>query len=508
MQSKNAQSFHTNSTTTKVWISQKEDDPTRVTLFLSGNQQKWLASIQQFTERTWHPKRKLWSIPFTTSSIQQLHSLPNTSLHFTFDYKIALQQHQKQKTTPSPSDTISHLEVMNKTQHYAPKSKAPTNIITIQKATAYRLSLKVPYYAKGWIEVVKTIPGRAWDPKEKYWSIPYTTESLDLLNNIGSEHLDFQFDITKNVPQITYPKKPILIQSPFDRLNEIQQLAITQAEERLTLERKSWRTIKSYRNHLIHFFHHYKSTPPAQIDEQQIQNYLLKKIKKQQIAESTHNQIINALKAYFERVLDQQEKVKWIPRPKKTKQLPNILSLQEIELLINSIQNVKHQTMISLIYSAGLRKGEVLNLRIKDLIISRNCIFIKAAKGKKDRFVGLAPTILEMINAYRKIYFPRYWLFEGQKGGQYSETSLQKIFNTAKINSGVNPYVTLHGLRHSYATHLIERGVSLKAIKDLLGHNSIKTTEIYLHLSNEFMKNIQSPIELLNITSSSTPNKH
>ena len=104
-----------------------------------------------------------------------------------------------------------------------------------------------------------------------------------------------------------------------------------------------------------------------------------------------------------------------------------------------------------------------------------------------------------MIRSYRKIYFPRYWLFEGQTGGQYSESSLQNIFQKAKNKSGVNPYVTIHGLRHSYATHLVEQGIPLKAVKDLLGHNSIKTTEIYLHLSNEFMKNIQSPIELLNL---------
>ena len=138
-------------------------------------------------------------------------------------------------------------------------------------------------------------------------------------------------------------------------------------------------------------------------------------------------------------------------------------------------------------------------MRKKDILFSRKCIFVNRAKGKKDRYIMLSPKIESMLRQYIKIHKPQYWLFEGQSKGPYSETSLQNIFTRAKEKSGVNPYITIHGLRHSFATHLHEAGAPLHAIKDLLGHNSIKTTEIYMHLSNKFLQQIQSPLDSLDI---------
>ena len=154
--------------------------------------------------------------------------------------------------------------------------------------------------------------------------------------------------------------------------------------------------------------------------------------------------------------------------------------------------------MLAIIYSAGLRKSEVINLRKRDILFQRNCIFVKGGKGKKDRYVLLADKAKEIIKIYLNIYHPRYWLFEGQTGGQYSDRSLQSVFTKAKELSNVNPYVTLHGLRHSFATHLIENGVPLHVIKDLLGHNDIKTTEIYIHISNKYRQGLKSPLDYIN----------
>ena len=295
-------------------------------------------------------------------------------------------------------------------------------------------------------------------------------------------------------------KKHIPIQ-----LGPAQQEALNQLEDRLNLERKGWRTIKSYSSHLLGFLRYYPHIPPPEITTVQIQKYIIFKVVEQQIAESTQNQLINALKVYYERALGQADKVIYIPRPKKSKRLPNVFSKSEVGELINVIDNIKHKAMIALIYSAGLRKGEVIKLRLKDILYSRNCIFVKSAKGKKDRYVTLSKNAAKIIKQYRQVYKPRYWLFEGQTGGNYSESALQSVFVSAKEKSNVNSYVTLHGLRHSYATHLFESGIPLNAIKDLLGHNSLKTTEVYMHISNKYLRQVESPLDSCLLYTSPSP---
>lgn len=148
---------------------------------------------------------------------------------------------------------------------------------------------------------------------------------------------------------------------------------------------------------------------------------------------------------------------------------------------------------------AGLRLGEVVNLKIKDIDSGRNSIFIKNGKGKKDRYTLLSEKVLGYLRMYYKQAKPIDWLFEGQYGGQYSKRSVQSIFTQAKKKSGINAYATVHTLRHSFATHLLEKGVHLRYIQELLGHDSIKTTEIYTHISRKAMKKIDSPLDGLDI---------
>lgn len=155
--------------------------------------------------------------------------------------------------------------------------------------------------------------------------------------------------------------------------------------------------------------------------------------------------------------------------------------------------------MLSLIYSAGLRRGEVLNMKINAIDSKRMMIHIFNAKGKKDRMVPLAPTALELLREYYKEYKPTHYLFEGQSGGKYSEKSLQEVFKKAKKLAGIKKNVTLHSLRHSYATHLLESGINLRYIQDLLGHKSPKTTQIYTHVSNEALSQVTSPLEQIKI---------
>lgn len=165
--------------------------------------------------------------------------------------------------------------------------------------------------------------------------------------------------------------------------------------------------------------------------------------------------------------------------------------------LINAPDNIKHRAILWSIYACGLRLSEVISLRLIDIHSEEACIYIKSAKGKKDRRVPLSPHLLSLLRRYYKMYKPSYWLFEGQQGGQYSPSSIQKIFPRAVEKSGVHPWATLHTLRHSCATHMLQQGVNLRYIQAFLGHSNSKTTEIYTHLINFDKSQIQSPLDVL-----------
>ena len=185
-----------------------------------------------------------------------------------------------------------------------------------------------------------------------------------------------------------------------------------------------------------------------------------------------------------------------IHRPKRAKVLPNVLSKEEIKLILDAHSNIKHKMMLSLIYSCGLRCGELLALEPVHIDSKRNIVLLKNSKGKKDRIVPLSPKILEMLRDYYKVYKPTVYLFEGRTTGlQYDARSLQLIIKQALQKTGITKPVTLHWLRHSYATHLLESGTDLRYIQELLGHNSSKTTEIYTRVSTKSLQQIKSPFD-------------
>lgn len=185
--------------------------------------------------------------------------------------------------------------------------------------------------------------------------------------------------------------------------------------------------------------------------------------------------MVNAVKLFFQTVQDRRLDIEKIHRPKKSKTLPNVLSKEEVKAILEVHGNIKHRAMLSLIYACGLRRGELLHMKISDIDSKRNIVIIRQSKGKKDRIVPLSQKILEMLRDYFRAYKPMYWLFEGQTGEQYSEKSLQSVLKQALKKAGIRKPATLHWLRHSYATHLLENGTDLRYIQELLGHNSSKT---------------------------------
>ena len=214
------------------------------------------------------------------------------------------------------------------------------------------------------------------------------------------------------------------------------------------------------------------------------------------LSSSYQNQIVNSIKLYFKTCRDTKIEIDKIHRPKRAKALPNVLSKEEVKKILDAHSNLKHKAMLSMIYSCGLRRSELLNLKFSDIDSKRNIVLLKNAKGKKDRIAPLSPKILAMLRTYYKEYKPKNWLFEGQKQGeQYSEKSLQSVLKQALQKVGITKPVTLHWLRHSYATHLLESGTDLRYIQELLGHSSSKTTEIYTHVSTKNIQQIKSPFD-------------
>jgi len=191
--------------------------------------------------------------------------------------------------------------------------------------------------------------------------------------------------------------------------------------------------------------------------------------------------------------------VYYIDRPRREKTLPTVLSEEEIISILNSIDNIKHKAIIMTIYSAGLRISEVIGLKIKDIDSKRMQIRVEQGKGKKDRYTLLSGKALEVLRAYFKVYKPKIWLFEGQGGEQYAGRSIQNILKTAVSQTDIKKRVTVHTLRHSFATHLLENGTDLRYIQHLLGHESSRTTEVYTHITTKGFEQIKSPLDKLNI---------
>ncbi|OAD44928.1 tyrosine-type recombinase/integrase [Polaribacter atrinae] len=209
---------------------------------------------------------------------------------------------------------------------------------------------------------------------------------------------------------------------------------------------------------------------------------------------SYQNQFISGIKKFFEYKGYSYEEIQ-IERPRKEKKLPIVLSGSEIKSLFNTLTNLKHKALLCLLYSAGLRIGEAINLEINDIDSKRMLIHIKQAKGKKDRYTLLSPVFVKILREYYIAYKPEKYLFEGQKGGKYSNTSAQKVLKNALFKADIRKKATLHSLRHSFATHLLEKGTDIRYIQELLGHSSPKTTMIYTHVTEPSLKNIKNPFD-------------
>jgi integrase/recombinase XerD len=369
---------------------------------------------------------------------------------------------------------------------------------------------------------IQKYAGAKWSNTNKCWYVPLTQKDYRLLSNSllgkailqtvelknyllktnkGAVSLPTNDNIVKPVapkhliktaPQQTKPAKVL------SKLSAENQAALEQFIQKLYLKAYSPSTIKTYRNELMQLLQLLKNKPVNALTAEDLKRYMVYILQKEKLTENTAHSRLNALKFYFEQVLG-REKFFWeIPRPKKPLQLPKLLNEEELRKLFNALTNKKHKAMLFTAYSAGLRVSEIVNLRIKDIDSKRMQIFIERAKGKKDRYVNLSPVLLDILRNYIKLYSPKpkVFLFESEQTGNcYPIRTVQQIFANAKIKAGIKKDVGVHSLRHSFATHLLDKGTDIRFIKDLLGHFDIRTTERYLHVSKQKLVNIVSPLD-------------
>ena len=275
------------------------------------------------------------------------------------------------------------------------------------------------------------------------------------------------------------------------------QLAMDLMLQRLILKKYSHNTVKTYMHMFKQFLIYIHPMPLHQVSTAHIMHYHKELVTLRNVSASYQNQSINAIKFYIEKVLNLPKITYDFCRPRRSKTLPKVLSLQEVSRLLEVTHNIKHKTIFSVIYGCGLRISECIHLKLEDIDSSNMRVWVRNAKGKKDRITLLSPSLLEQLRAYYVLYKPKHWLFEGVNANPYSVSSIRQVFNRSKKKARIHIPATVHSLRHSFATHLLDAGTNLRYIQKLLGHNSSKTTEIYTHVSTSNLVNIKSPFDML-----------
>ncbi|RYZ57222.1 MAG: integrase [Chitinophagaceae bacterium] len=365
--------------------------------------------------------------------------------------------------------------------------------------------------------IFRRLPGVKWSQTHKVWYMPWGRLSYDAIvaatqpvakidDHLLKAYLQKRAAVAKTEVSKTSTddRLPFLhrlpAQTPAWRLCEANRQALVRYLEQLVLKGYSESTIRTYRGEFLQLLQLLKQKAVDSLTPDDLRRYMAFVLKKQGISEHTAHSRLNALKFYFEQVLG-REKFFWaIPRPQKPQQLPKVLSERELERMFSAVYNLKHKALLFTAYSAGLRVSEVVNLKLSDIDSSRMQICIERSKGKKDRYVGLSILLLDVLRAYLRKTCPRpqTYLFEGDRPGvPYTSRSAQLVFHQARNKAGIQKRVSFHALRHSFATHLLEKGIDIRYIKDLLGHFSIKTTERYLHVKKEELITIVNPLDAL-----------
>lgn len=379
---------------------------------------------------------------------------------------------------------------------YPEKPSLPTiKIERLHHRESVQIALRFPYH-EGLKDHLKVLDGMKWSRTHRCFYISNDWNQLWKLVRYckGIAELDMSALKEKKEPPAPQPKKEVRKEIKAETKFKIEEV-------RRWMEQQRYRTntVRTYVSFIYQFFHHHPQLDWDKLNQEIIVRYNHQHFIEGKRSFSSQNQWINAIKIYL-RVhhLDIGE-LEDVERPKISRLLPNVLTKEEVKSIILATGNIKHKFLLSLTYGGGLRIGEVLGLELVDVRVGENLLYIRSSKGAKDRRVPLSDRMISMYKEYLMAYKPKKYVIEGQYGGQYSQSSAQKVLKNACEKAGMDIRVTLHTLRHSYATHLMESGVGLRYIQEILGHQSPKTTMIYTHVSGRRLSEVKSPLDDLGI---------
>ena len=321
----------------------------------------------------------------------------------------------------------------------------------------------------------KRFPSAKWSATKKSWHLP---DLPSVRRELGIKERE-------------------LINGKVTGVHPANQGAYLKMHQQLILKGYSPSTLRIYMAEFQHLLRLLGDYAVQDLTPKRLKDYFLYCVDKEKMGERKMNGKINAIKFFFEQVLHRPKMFFDIPRPKKPSTLPKLLSKGEVKRILRATDNLKHNVALQLCYGMGLRVSEVVNLKIGDIDSERMVVRIARAKGKKDRYVPLPESVLPKIREYYRVYKPKTFLLEGQYGGGYARSSLQQVFRNAMKKAGIKKTIGIHGLRHSYATHLLESGADIRFIQELLGHSSIKTTQIYTKVMPRSMSKVKSPLDSL-----------
>jgi len=421
--------------------------------------------LSSFTDCRWSSSMRCWHIPFNQENIDRVEKFfPDIQLIKEFSH-----ENRSVSRNPTYTNDLILLQI---------------NLIEDVILISFRHG-----FDREWIDFVKSFKRRWYDPEAKVWMIKNVDENIqDLTAGFKRLGCSVRVEHFKYVPKLKLPirKKISTKKCPEKYSKEMLRRNYSQS------------TIKTYASQVDFFLDRFTTEDAGALSDEKIKGYLADLISEGRFGYSTQNQCINAIKLYYEIIHSRLISSDDLPRPRGLHKLPGVLSKNEIERILSCITNSKHKLLISLYYACGMRASEALSLRVSAVDFNRGLVLVKCGKGRKDRIVPL-PQKLQMILQeqvrYRKA---DDFIFRGQFGGSYSSRSAQQILKRAMERAGIKKRATLHTLRHSFATHLLESGTDLRIIQELLGHSSSRTTEIYTHVSNRLIGMITSPLDNLN----------
>jgi integrase/recombinase XerD len=447
--------------------------------------------VRKIAGAAWSQTRKAWHIPDTPEALEKLLSLfPETEL--TTAGKPLLGTTKPEPSVPIEMDIPKNDPPISGNR--LPWSQASYKEIVVE-VSPKSIYIKMPKNEAD-IEFIRTFRYVRWDNSALKWVIPDYGQNLEMVKQHFGNRLS-RIEIRVPDEPEDYPVAALSeVISPLPEMDEENRQEVEHFRQWLVQKRYSASTVNTYVQSITSFLRFIRPKTSAEAINEDMRRFVYQYMIPRKLSYSYQNQAVNAAKLFFRIIKGSLLITEQLERPRREHKLPNVLSKEEVTAILQVLPNQKHRTMLSLVYACGLRRSELLNLKPNHVDSNRHLLIILNAKGKKDRVVPISDKVITMLREYYKVYKPVTWLFEGQDAGeQYSEQSLQSVLKHAVERAGIKKPVSLHWLRHSYATHLLESGTDLRFIQELLGHKSSKTTEIYTHVTMKSLLNIKSPFD-------------